>query len=193
MPINNVDQLESNFFRALGDGKKAAIAMRDMIKAVTDSRDTTVLCRAMKRALSKGDEAAAKTVGFCATKVWPGAKVVKSEGNFSIKIKGIAHDNAILTNLDEAIERAYSIRGATFANAVAYGFDAEGAVIKPEPAAFDPEAAAEKFAKGHTTSELEQYINALIAKRGMTKDAVTEPTADPALTAEEQAMVTDAE
>jgi len=193
MPINNIDQIESNFYRALGNGKVAAVALGLMMEAVVISRDTTVLCRAMKRAAGKDDEAAAQVVGFVAKCIWPGAKLSKADTGFSIKIKGIDADPAVVENLNKAVERGYSIRNATFRKAVELGFDEDGKVNEKAKAEFDAASAASKFAKAHTTAELEAFIAALQGVRGTTSDAVVEPTAEPALTDAQQELVTDAE
>lgn len=114
--VNNVENLESTFYRNLGDGVKACAALAGMIESVVTSRDTTVLTKAMRRAVEdKQDEQAARAVALVASQVWPKAKIGKTkDGVMTIRIKGIQACDDALARLRNAVDRDLSIRHSTF-------------------------------------------------------------------------------
>jgi hypothetical protein len=121
--------------------------------------------------LAKGDDAAASTVEFVTKEIWAGAKTGKKNDAVSIRIKGLEAGEQALANFSEAVERGYSIRHATFKNAVKYGFDDEGKVIKPAAPEYDASKAAKSFATKHTIEQTQAMIAALADSLKFCSDA----------------------
>lgn len=117
---NDIAAIETKFFKALGSGTGATEHLATMIHSVVSSRDTTVLSRAINRAQSKGDTAAAGVVRFVVGEVWPGSKITmgKKKNMPTITIKGVEADKDALKRLDTAAEKKLSIRHATFRKTV---------------------------------------------------------------------------
>ena len=117
---NDIFEIESKFHRALGDGVKAGAYMQQLILSVVDSRDTTVLVKAIQRASeNKADHQAVSTLRAVIGQVWPKAKVTKNKSNtVSILIKGIKEDSEALERLALAVSSEYSIRGVAFKKAI---------------------------------------------------------------------------
>lgn len=153
---NDVMNLESNFYRSLGNGKEALKYAADMIQSVVTSRDTTVLSRAIERAAKKGDDKAAASLRLVIRSVWPEAKTTKDkQGKVSIKIKGVEHDDKALETLSGLVSDGVSLRGTLLTKA----FKKE-----TETKEFDATAWAERVTKAHPDA-LEAMIAALQAKR----------------------------
>ena len=156
---NDINTIETKFRANLGNGIKAGEYLRDMIKAVVSSRDTTIITRNMALVdKNKQDSGALTTIRTIVGQVYPGAKLTKQkDGQYKLKISGIEADNDALARLDTAVERGLSIRHATFRQ-----------VVAPKPEAedkeYDAKAAAERFYKAHP-DKLEAMIAALQALR----------------------------
>src|SRR6056297_252191 len=116
MSTNDIMNVESNFFRSLGNGVKAGEYLQAMILSVVQSRDTTVLVRAMDRARNaKNDEQAARTIALVVGQVWPKCKLGKDKNSIpTIKISGIDADPNALKRLKEATDKGLSIRHSTY-------------------------------------------------------------------------------
>jgi hypothetical protein len=105
-------KLESKFYSSLGNGAAALQYAVEMINSVVASRDTTVLSKAITRAVKKGDDKAAQSVRFMVRQVWPGVKSGKDKaGQVSIKIKGIDHDEEAIQTLKSLVSEGASLRG----------------------------------------------------------------------------------
>lgn len=162
---NNVEAIETAFYRALGNGKLAASHMRDLIKSVVSSRDTTIIAKAIYRAKEKSDDKAASVLSTVTREVFPDAKITKDKsGKFSIKIKGIAANEKAIERLNDAVNSGLSIRGATFLKAV------KGEKEKTETQ-FDAKAWAERAIKAQGDENIDAMIAALQAKRGVNANA----------------------
>lgn len=112
---NDLNALETAFFRSLGNGVLACENLAGMVMGVVSSRDTTILTKAMSRAMGeKQDGGAVKAIDIVAKQVWPGCKITEKDGNYSIRIKGIEADADAITRLKDAVERKLSIRHKTF-------------------------------------------------------------------------------
>lgn len=152
---NDVMNIESKFYTSLGNGKAALAYAVDMVKSVADSRDTTVLTRAIKRAMSKGDDKAAGSLRFMIRHVWPGVKATKNKktGDITIKISGIEHEPEAIETLDALVADGVSLRGTLLTQAF---------MPKDKPA-FDPMKQAQRFTKSHNKAQVTAYIAALQA------------------------------
>lgn len=117
---NDIMNVESKFYSALGNGKDAAKHLAAMVESVFVSRDTGVLVRAIYRAEQKKEDAqAAQAIRTCVRTVWPTAKVSKDKnGQPRILIKGDDGDKAAVKRIREAADKGLSIRGAAFRKAV---------------------------------------------------------------------------
>lgn len=109
---NDVMKLAADFGRTLGNGKKAASHLHDMVVSVVKSRDTKVLSRAYAKADGKGDKQAVQTMSAIIRAVWPGVKTTKDKntGEMIIKIKGIEADPAPVARFADAVQRGLSLR-----------------------------------------------------------------------------------
>ena len=154
---NDIMKIETSFFQSLGNGVKACNLLAQMVHSVVQSRDTTVLTRAINRAATdKQDEQAARAIRMVAGQVWPKAKIGKAkDGTLSIKIKGIEADQEALARLDSAVERQLSIRHAAFRKAIM--------PEQEEEQAFDYQKAAAAFVKRHGAANVDKMIAALQA------------------------------
>jgi hypothetical protein len=165
-PANNVQKIETAFYTALGNGRLAATHMRDLIRAVSVSRDTTIISKALFRAKEKGDDKAASVLSLAMRETFVGAKVTKGkDGKFSIKIKGIEPDQKALDRLDSAVESKLSIRGDTFRKAIT------GEKVETVKAIDYPAKAARIVKDG---VDIDLMIAALQALRGVNANAATE-------------------
>lgn len=117
---NDLHNVETQFFRNLGNGILAGQHLEQLFQSCVNQRDTTVLVRTMTRAKTeKADEQAARTIAFVARHVWPGAKLSKDKnGNQTLKIKGITADTDAMNRLHTAVEKGLSIRHTTFRKTV---------------------------------------------------------------------------
>lgn len=154
--INNIDAVEKSFFRSLGNGKQALADAVTMIKSVVDSRDTTVLARAMQRAKDeKGDDKAVAALKLMIVSVWPGAKAgATKKGDMSIRIKGVKADPAIVETLDTLVADGVSLRGTILSKTLK----------KADDTAFDVAKWAARQHKAHP-DQLDAMIAALQALR----------------------------
>lgn len=160
---NNVETIESAFYRALGNGKLAATHMRDLIVSVVSSRDTTIIAKAIKRAKDKGDDKAASVLMLATQQVFPAPtdkKIITKDkaGKYSIKIAGIQADKAAIARLEKAVSEGLSIRGAGFAKTL------KGETKKDETP-IDYKAKATRLVKDGVDIDL--MIAALQALRGV--------------------------
>lgn len=161
--LNDILAVEKKFYSSLGDGAKAGVYLKDMVLSVVDSRDTTVLSRAIQRAEdNKADTQAVKAIRTVVSQVWPKAKVSRNNvtNRLSIIIKGIDADQDALARLKAATEceKPLSIRGTAFLKTIKGTHDAE-------EKDFDPKKMAEGWFKRHDHEQLEAYIAALQALR----------------------------
>lgn len=160
---NNVETIESKFYKALGNGSLAASHMRDLIVAVVSSRDTTILAKAVYRAKDKKDDKAAQVLLAVVKEVFPaseGKKIITKDkaGKYSIKIAGIQADAKAVERLESAVDKGLSIRGATFLKEI------KGAVTKEETP-IDYKAKATRLVKDG--ADIDLMIAALQALRGV--------------------------
>lgn len=163
---NNVEAIESAFYRALGNGKLAASHMRDLVASVVSSRDTTIIAKAMYRAKEKNDDKAASVLSLAMRETFPGLKITKDKnGKFSLKIKGIAADDKAIKRLDDAVNSGLSIRGDGFRKAI------QGEKAEDASKDFDAKAWAERAIKAQGDANIDAMIAALQAKRGVNANA----------------------
>lgn len=142
--VNDLSKVETNFYRNLGDGRKAAKFFGTLVHSVVSSRDTTVFTRQMdKIRKEKSDLGAIRAMFTIIKAVWPGAKgsYSKAKGGHTIVIKGVKADKAALTRMDDALKDNLSLRD-TFAQRVRG--DVEPPVVDKSKA---PEAAKKLMAK----------------------------------------------
>lgn len=155
--INDINSVEAKFYKALGNGAAALGYAVEMIESVVQSRDTTVLTRAIDRAASKGDDKAVASLKLMIRNVWEGAKMTKSKttGQTSIKIKGIDASVWALSTCQQLVADGVSLRGTLLSKAFA---------TEAEQKAFDVTKWAERSLKAHP-EDLEAMIAALQALR----------------------------
>lgn len=157
---NNMQTVLDRFIKNLGSGVSCGTDLSVLMHDVANTRDTTVVARAIYRAEKKSDDQAASTVKLVTGQVFPGAKITKNEGKPpTIKIKGIEADTDALERIKGAAERKLSIRHATYRKAV------KPPVEEAEEKPFDAKAWAERAKKAHP-GEVEAMIAALQALRG---------------------------
>lgn len=113
---NDIQAIETQFFRSLGDGTKAAVYLQQLVQAVVTSRDTSILVKAIDRAENdKRDEQAGKVIRAVVRAIWPGAKMSKDKnGQPRITIKGIEADTTAIAALNGAVKDNLSFRHHTF-------------------------------------------------------------------------------
>ena len=154
---NDIKAIENKFVTSLGSGKAALEHASTLIHSVVDSRDTTVLTRAMTRAKSKGDDKACASMRLILLAVWPKA-VLKFDTKakaYVFKIKGIEAEEWALEALSALVDDGASLRGSLITKT----FKAD----KTETA-FDAVKWAERQEKAHP-DQLEAMIAALQALR----------------------------
>lgn len=166
--VNDIAKVESDFFRNLGDGRKAAANALTIMQSVATSRDTMPVANLIRRSTTeKRDDDAAKFLQFLMKQVFPGHKLSKDDnGQYTFKIKGVKADQKKLDNLSEAVDRGLSMRGITIRRLVEHGKED----YKPAAKKFDVSKWSENQAKAHTLQELDAMIAALQAAR-KTKEA----------------------
>jgi len=155
---NNIMKIESEFYRSLGNGVKSLGYIKDMILSVVDSRDTTVLSRAILRAGNKGDNHADRALRLAISQVFEGAKMVKKPtgGGISIKISGTTVSEAGIKRLKDAATSGLSIRSSAYAKIL------KGTKDEDEKSEFDVKAWAVRMKKAHK-DDLGKMIAALQA------------------------------
>jgi hypothetical protein len=157
---NDIENVATNFFKALGNGITAGDHLAKLMRDVVHSRDTSIFSREYDRVIAvKKDAPAARVMRQVFKAVYPDAKFGKQKNGKSVfKISGCLADESALKRMDQAVKDKLSIRG-TFAKAV-IGESDEPATVRP---ADKVARSVIKMAKTNQISreELEKLIDAL--------------------------------
>jgi len=112
--VNDVKKLETDFVNSLGSGRAAVKYLYVMCVHAAQSRDTTVLTNAAKRAKNKGDDAAFRIVNKSLAALFPKGEATET----GYKLNKSQHEQLFLEKLEKAVEDKLSIRGVKFAKDV---------------------------------------------------------------------------
>jgi hypothetical protein len=156
----------TNFYRALGNGKTAMVAFRDMIeKAVNDGNTESIRFELERVRKDKRDVDALRIASKIVRAVWPeGSFTITSDQQVKIKTSGSTVSSEAVDHLTMLVNDGCSFRGTKIKEVFADG---------KKTTTWDPNKWADNFAKAHPTqAEFDKAIAALQARRPSAVQAV---------------------